>query len=115
MALAWLAARLEGIGLGWVSILDPAGITETLGIPESWRFVAGGFQVVVEQFGGPPDLLGICGVVCHVFWSLGIRVQGLALKIQTLRTLNPDSILWSVHSFLFEAVERGGQFFEVLS
>lgn len=35
----WLAARLEGIGLGWVSILDPAAITQTLDIPGSWRFV----------------------------------------------------------------------------
>jgi len=35
----WLAARLEGIGLGWVSIVDPAAITKILDIPESWHFI----------------------------------------------------------------------------
>lgn len=36
----WLAARAEGIGLGWVSILDPAAIAATLEVPESWTFIA---------------------------------------------------------------------------
>jgi 5,6-dimethylbenzimidazole synthase len=35
----WLAARADGIGMGWVSILDPARITAILDVPESWRFV----------------------------------------------------------------------------
>ena len=35
----WLAARAEGIGLGWVSILDPARIARIAGVPEGWRFV----------------------------------------------------------------------------
>jgi 5,6-dimethylbenzimidazole synthase len=35
----WLAARAEGIGLGWVSILDPARITEILDVPGDWVFV----------------------------------------------------------------------------
>ncbi|CAA6603889.1 5,6-dimethylbenzimidazole synthase [Rhodospirillaceae bacterium LM-1] len=30
----WLAARAEGLGVGWVSILDPEALKETLGIPE---------------------------------------------------------------------------------
>lgn len=30
----WLAARAEGLGLGWVSILDPAALKQVLGIPE---------------------------------------------------------------------------------
>ena len=29
----WLAARAEGLGLGWVSILDPAAVAETLAVP----------------------------------------------------------------------------------
>src|SRR5262249_40607064 len=33
----WLAARAEGIGMGWVSILDPARIIAILDVPESWR------------------------------------------------------------------------------
>ncbi|HEX7740836.1 MAG TPA: 5,6-dimethylbenzimidazole synthase [Sphingobium sp.] len=33
----WLAARTRGIGMGWVSILDPTGVDAMLDVPESWR------------------------------------------------------------------------------
>ena len=36
----WLAARAEGIGMGWVSILDPAAITAILDVPAQWKLVA---------------------------------------------------------------------------
>lgn len=36
----WLAARARGIGLGWVSLLDPAAVNTVLGVPADWRFVA---------------------------------------------------------------------------
>ena len=35
----WLAARLDGIGLGWVSILDPAAVNTVLDVPEHWRLI----------------------------------------------------------------------------
>jgi 5,6-dimethylbenzimidazole synthase len=35
----WLAARAEGIGFGWVSILNPANIHAILEVPESWKFI----------------------------------------------------------------------------
>ena len=35
----WLAARAEGIGLGWVSILDPMRTAEILEVPQSWRLI----------------------------------------------------------------------------
>jgi 5,6-dimethylbenzimidazole synthase len=35
----WLAARAEGLGLGWVSILDPADIVATLDVPADWTFI----------------------------------------------------------------------------
>lgn len=35
----WLAARAEGIGMGWVSILDPARIAKILEVPPNWRFI----------------------------------------------------------------------------
>ncbi|MGU3495196.1 5,6-dimethylbenzimidazole synthase [Xanthobacteraceae bacterium A53D] len=35
----WLAARAEGIGVGWVSILDPAAVARTLDVPDDWHFV----------------------------------------------------------------------------
>jgi len=36
----WLAARAEGIGLGWLSILDPGPLPQALSVPQAWRFVA---------------------------------------------------------------------------
>jgi 5,6-dimethylbenzimidazole synthase len=35
----WLAARSIGLGLGWVSILDPALLTSILDVPPAWRFI----------------------------------------------------------------------------
>lgn len=35
----WLAARAEGIGLGWVSILNPAQINDILDVPKAWKFI----------------------------------------------------------------------------
>ena len=35
----WLVARAEGIGVGWVSILAPARIAETLDVPADWVFI----------------------------------------------------------------------------
>lgn len=35
----WLAARAEGVGLGWVSILDPLHVSEILAVPKSWKFI----------------------------------------------------------------------------
>lgn len=39
MNTLWLAARAEGLGLGWVSILDPAALTAILDVPAAWKFV----------------------------------------------------------------------------
>lgn len=36
----WLAARAHGLGLGWVSILDPAAVGAALDVPAGWRLVA---------------------------------------------------------------------------
>ena len=36
----WLAARAEGLGVGWVSILDPDAVRATLDLPSEWRFIA---------------------------------------------------------------------------
>ena len=35
----WLAARAEGVGLGWVSILDPAAVARSLEVPPEWSLV----------------------------------------------------------------------------
>lgn len=36
----WLAARAQGLGVGWVSILDPAAVARTLDVPAEWRLIA---------------------------------------------------------------------------
>ena len=38
-SMMWLAARAEGIGMGWVSILDPQRIARILDVPGSWRLI----------------------------------------------------------------------------
>jgi 5,6-dimethylbenzimidazole synthase len=39
IAMMWLAARAEGVGMGWVSILEPARMNGILDVPPSWRFI----------------------------------------------------------------------------
>lgn len=38
--ILWLAARIRGIGLGWVSILDPKAVTQMLDVPPHWSLIA---------------------------------------------------------------------------
>ncbi len=35
----WLVARAVGLGLGWVSILDPVAVTAALNVPLGWTFI----------------------------------------------------------------------------
>lgn len=35
----WLAARVEGVGLGWVSILHPDVIAGICDVPQEWRLI----------------------------------------------------------------------------
>lgn len=39
VTVLWLAAREAGLGLGWVSIVDPADVAKMLGAPPDWRLV----------------------------------------------------------------------------
>ena len=36
----WLAARTYGLGVGWVSILDPVKVNRGLNVPPSWKLIA---------------------------------------------------------------------------
>ena len=36
----WLAARAEGLGVGWISILEPEIVAGVLDVPESWTLIA---------------------------------------------------------------------------
>jgi 5,6-dimethylbenzimidazole synthase len=35
----WLAARAEGIGMGWISILDSKRVNAILEVPDTWRLI----------------------------------------------------------------------------
>ena len=39
ITLFWLALRAEGLGLGWVSILDPKQLALDLDVPQHWRLI----------------------------------------------------------------------------
>ncbi|KIN62354.1 Cobalamin biosynthesis protein BluB [Sulfitobacter noctilucicola] len=40
VTLMWLTARSLGLGIGWVSVLDPVRLNADLDVPEGWTLVA---------------------------------------------------------------------------
>ena len=52
----WLASRAEGIGVGWVSILDPAQLATILGLPDHVVPVAYLCMGYVREFPEGPEL-----------------------------------------------------------
>ncbi|NOD95018.1 5,6-dimethylbenzimidazole synthase [Ruegeria sp. HKCCD4884] len=71
ITLFWLALRAEGLGLGWVSILDPDQMIRDLSVPEDWRLI--GYFCVgwPEQVSDTPELE-------QVGWEN--RAQSLAIE-----------------------------------
>jgi 5,6-dimethylbenzimidazole synthase len=53
----WLAARAEGLGVGWVSIIDPNALRELLAIPAEIAVVAYLCIGYVDAFASEPDLV----------------------------------------------------------
>ena len=52
----WLAARAEGIGVGWVSILDHGALKRVLGVPKPVKVLAYLCLGYVSDFATQPDL-----------------------------------------------------------
>ncbi|MBI4229217.1 MAG: 5,6-dimethylbenzimidazole synthase [Planctomycetes bacterium] len=52
----WLAARAEGVGVGWVSIVDPNAVKGSLGIPEGVKVIAYLCMGYVTHFPERPEL-----------------------------------------------------------
>lgn len=52
----WLSARVEGVGLGWVSIIDPERVKNILHIPPSKSLVGYFCMGFVEKFADMPEL-----------------------------------------------------------
>lgn len=75
----WLTARAEGIGVGWVSILDYEVLKRTLGIPRPIKVVAYLCLGYVEEFAQQPDLeqtgwrrrLPVNRLIYHEQWGQG--------------------------------------------
>ena len=73
----WLAARTEGVGLGWVSILSNETLKEVLGLPGHVVPVAYLCLGYVDEFADKPDLeaagwlprLGLGDVVFYERWN----------------------------------------------
>jgi 5,6-dimethylbenzimidazole synthase len=56
ITLFWLALRAEGLGLGWVSILDPVRLARDLDVPQDWRLVGYLCIGLPETEGDVPEL-----------------------------------------------------------
>lgn len=74
----WLAARAEGVGVGWVSILSNKDLEKILTIPQHVRPVAYLCLGYVSEFSEKPDLeragwlprMGLDKVVCYEQWGV---------------------------------------------
>ena len=75
----WLAARAEGIGVGWVSILDPVRLRAALHIPDHILPIAYLCIGYVDQFASEPELeragwekrVSLETAVCYDLYSEG--------------------------------------------
>jgi 5,6-dimethylbenzimidazole synthase len=73
----WLAARAEGVGVGWVSILANEDLVRILDIPQHVKPVAYLCLGYVDEFAPKPDLesagwlprMGLSQVVCYEKWG----------------------------------------------
>ena len=68
----WLAARAEGIGLGWISILDPARMAGLLDVPPEWRFIGYFCLGYPQQADDRPELERAC-------WERRLKAQSCVL------------------------------------
>jgi 5,6-dimethylbenzimidazole synthase len=69
----WLAARTYGLGVGWVSILDPADINCCLQIPEDWKLIAYLCIGHPEEDSQDPELL-------RYGWETRVEIGDLLLR-----------------------------------
>lgn len=90
----WLAARAEGLGLGWVSIVSNSKIREILEIPEHVSPVAYLCLGYVSEFEETPDLersgwlprLNLEDVVCYEKWRVRRSEKWSETRYEIMRT-----------------------------
>ncbi len=56
ITLFWLALRAEGLGLGWVSILNPDQLARDLDVPKDWRLIGYFCVGLPESYSDTPEL-----------------------------------------------------------
>jgi 5,6-dimethylbenzimidazole synthase len=84
----WLAARAEGVGVGWVSILANEDLERILEIPQHVRPVAYLCLGYVNKFADKPDLeragwlprMDLSSVVCYEQWGVQQSESWSALR-----------------------------------
>jgi 5,6-dimethylbenzimidazole synthase len=68
----WLAARAQGLGVGWVSIIDPLDVARCLDAPESWKLIAYLCVGLPEEQHTDPELER-CGWQAHEAQSAALH------------------------------------------
>ena len=81
----WLAARAEGIGVGWVSIISNEDLKRILDIPAHVKPIAYLSLGYADEFADKPDLekagwlprLDLDNVLCYERWGSGINKENM--------------------------------------
>ena len=81
----WLAARAEGIGVGWVSIISNEDLKRILDIPAHVKPIAYLSIGYADEFADKPELekagwlprLDLDNVLCYDQWSCGINKENI--------------------------------------
>jgi len=69
----WLAARAEGLGVGWVSILDAGRLARDLDVPADWRLI--GYLCI-----GWPETLADTPELAQIGWER--RAPALVMEVR---------------------------------
>lgn len=85
----WLAARAEGVGVGWVSIIDPAELATLLGLPSQLYPLAYLCLGYVDEFLAEPEL-------ARAGWRQRLDLGGLVHRDRWGALENDDPILQAI-------------------
>ncbi len=85
----WLAARAEGVGVGWVSIIDPADLRLILGIPDTIVPIAYLCLGRVPEFPDTPELQRL-GWLSRIDLEPLVFEEGWGRHLETFHLSLPD-------------------------
>ncbi len=116
----WLAARAEGIGIGWVSIIDPAALSKTLDLPEHVTPIAYLCLGHVSEFLSQPELqqkgwenrLPLDEVIMFENWRGAAQEHPLLPEARTAQAAMPKKYVWQDDrddNFKASKASRGSQ------